>query len=220
MRAVVAGGGPVGYFVAQELHRDGHEVTVVCPDRADAEAVAQRLMVTALHGDPSDPVVLDDAGASDVDVFVALCGYDPATLVACKLARARGARRVVALVNAPGSRALFEALGFRDVVSSAEVLGSLIRQETGFQGLLAQLSLRRGGLSLLEVRLPERAPGLGRPIAELPLPADALIVGVLRGESVLVARGPLVLEEGDELLIAARAGAQDALLKALIGGGR
>jgi alcohol dehydrogenase, propanol-preferring len=67
-RAVVAGGGPVGFLVAERLHAAGIDVTVVEPQAVRREALAALGHQTAatLDEGPVPDVILDCAGASEV----------------------------------------------------------------------------------------------------------------------------------------------------------
>ena len=64
---VVVGAGPVGFFVAELLRRDGHELVVVEPQegrRQAATALGHRAVATIDEVDPS-PLVIECSGAPD-----------------------------------------------------------------------------------------------------------------------------------------------------------
>src|SRR5262249_6271718 len=67
-QAVVAGGGPVGFLVAERLRADGVRVTVVEPQpvRRDALTRLGHNTTATLDEAPEPDVVLDCAGAPDV----------------------------------------------------------------------------------------------------------------------------------------------------------
>lgn len=66
-RVVVVGAGPVGFFVAELLRRDGHELVVVEPQegrRQAATALGHQAVATIDEVDPS-PLVIECSGAPD-----------------------------------------------------------------------------------------------------------------------------------------------------------
>jgi Trk K+ transport system NAD-binding subunit len=54
---------------------------------------------------------------------------------------------------------------------------------------------------LFEMRVPDAASVVGKALAELDLPAAALVVAVVRGGVHLVARGPTRLERADVVIV-------------------
>ena len=86
MKIVIAGGGNVGYYLAQTLCERRHRVSVVDLDRARCEALdcsgfGSRIEVTC--GDATDEHILAEAGAGHCDVFIAATGQDQNNLTAC-----------------------------------------------------------------------------------------------------------------------------------------
>lgn len=218
MRALLIGSGETMGYVAKQARDEDHELILVVDSRSDAERLARDLNVTVVLGDGTDPAVLRDVDAQLADLVVALTPRDHDNLVVCQVARRFfDVPRTVALVNDPDNRELFERLGVGQVVSSAEILGTVIRQESEFAGIVARLALRAGKLGLLEIRLPPEAPSVGLTLQRLELPEHALVVGILRDDDSLVPRGGVTLQAGDELLVVSHADAQEQALAVLLG---
>ena len=57
-----------------------------------------------------------------------------------------------------------------------------------------------GRLKLLEYKLEEGDPFVGRPLAEVGLPASVLVVGSIRGESFIIPTGQTYLCPGDKVI--------------------
>ncbi len=219
MRLVIIGGGSLGYYVARQASAHGDAVTMIVDTSAEAERLARRLGVVAVVGEASDLALLEECEVGRADAVVALGPEDHDNLIVCQVARRFFAvAHTVAVVNDPDNRPLFERLGVAAAVSAAELLGSVIEQESTFEGVHARLALARGAVSLTELRLDDDSPAVARPLSALDLPEQALISAVIRRGAVYVPRGRLVLEAGDELvLVSARACLDDAL-QVLVGG--
>ncbi len=70
---------------------------------------------------------------------------------------------------------------------------------------------------LREIRVPEASPLRDRPIVEIGVPRQALILLVFRGPGFVLPRGATVLEAGDRLLVLAEEGALAELVARLNG---
>lgn len=218
MRVLAAAEGPLGYHIARQIRQLGHRLTLIVRSRADAEEMARRLDVTVAHGDATRPDLLAELDADRADLLLALSARDQDNLLTCQIARARfDVPRTIALVNDPDNRALFEALGVGPVISPAEIAAAAVGQHSAFEGLVARLPLRAGRLDLLELRLPEGAPCVGRTLAELRLPVGSLVAAVIRQDEVLVPNGATALAAGDLLLLVCRTASERDALRGLVG---
>ncbi|MDX2342999.1 MAG: TrkA C-terminal domain-containing protein, partial [Acidimicrobiia bacterium] len=57
------------------------------------------------------------------------------------------------------------------------------------------------GASFFDAALPQQSPLAGRAVSQVPWPADATLVSIRRGASVLIPRGQISLEVGDTLTL-------------------
>jgi trk system potassium uptake protein TrkA len=223
MKVVVAGGGSVGRFIAEQLVDGGHEVTLVERDagvqRLHAESVAE-LGVRWLRGDACEIEVLDEAGGAHADVVAAATGDDEDNLVVALLAKQEfGVPRVVARVNNPKNEWLFDQRWGVDVaVSTPHLITGLVEEAVSIGTFVRLLSLEGGRAKLSEVTLASGSPAVDREIVQLGFPRDATVVAVLRGERVIVPRGDTVLRAGDEVLVLATSEAEAEVKAVLIGG--
>ncbi|MFZ0531046.1 MAG: NAD-binding protein [Propionicimonas sp.] len=132
MKILIVGGGQVGGHVAELLLATGCEVTVI-EWREVALARLRRGAPGAviMPGSGTDPAVLAAAGAGSADVLCAVTGADETNLTVATLAKFEfGVARVLARVNDPRNRWLFEAdLGVDLAVNQAEMMARLVVEE-------------------------------------------------------------------------------------------
>jgi trk system potassium uptake protein len=62
------------------------------------------------------------------------------------------------------------------------------------------LKLRKGSYSLVSETLPERAPAVGQALRDLAFPRNAVVCAILRRNDVVIPRGDVRFEAGDEVL--------------------
>jgi trk/ktr system potassium uptake protein len=220
MRVVIAGGGSVGRFIAEQLHAQGHDVMLVDNDR---EVVGRAMQ----SGEPADVVwyvgdacqieVLAAAGLSEVDVVAAVTGDDEDNLVISLLAKQEfGVPRVVARVNNPKNEWLFNEQGGVDVsVSTPHLLTALVEEAVSVGSFIRLLSFEGGRARLAEVTLADGSPVDGTTIEALRVPRDATIVAVLRNERLIVPRGDTMLRSGDEVIVLVTTESEDEVKRLL-----
>ncbi len=218
MKVVVAGAGNIGRYLAMDLARRGHEITVLdkLPE-AVGSIVAANLLV--LVGDACAPQVLEKAGARTADVVVAATGDDEDNLVISLLAKQEFAvPRVLARVNHPTNEWLFdESWGVDLAVSPPHLLTALVEEEVTAGDVVDLLTLERGSVHLVELRLDERSQAVGQRVEDLGLPSDLVLVAVVRHGHAVACRGSTPLSEGDEVLAIVPDGRQEELRQLLIG---
>lgn len=202
MKVLVVGGGKLGYFLSRTFLSKGYDVTVIDRDQDECTWLARHLKATVVHGDGSDPRILEEAGAHSADALLAVTPNDEDNLVVCQLADIRfGVPRTLALVTDPDNEEVFRQLGITGVVSTTRLLSTLIEQKAGFEEITNLIPVSEGKVNITEVVLKETSPVAGQPLREIALPGDSLIAAVLRDGQPIVPRGATVLRVGDRLVV-------------------
>lgn len=217
MYVVIAGGGRIGRYIARDMERKRHDVTVIEWDPSRCEQLVTETSVLVIEGDACDVRYLEQAHVGRADVFVATTHDDDNNLVSCQLAKIEfGIKRTIARVNTPKNVEIFEKLGI-EPVSSTSLLSELIENEFSVGELIHLTSLKGGRVSLVEVRVPDDAPGDKR-VVDLALPAESILVVLFRGDDTIIPRGDTYIQPGDEVVALTDPEHEDALRTALVGG--
>jgi trk system potassium uptake protein TrkA len=154
----------------------------------------------------------------EADVVVAVTGADETNLVVAGLARSEfRVPRVIARVNHPRNLWMFTPkMGVDVALNQADILAHLVAEEMSVGEMMTLLKLRKGDYSLVEEKVHPKSAVAGRAIADLAFPAESVVAAVIRGGKLLVPRGGLVLEAGDEVLAVVHA-SEIPRLSALLG---
>ncbi len=99
MKIVIVGVGRMGFDLAQQLDREGHEVFVVDREPRRVELVRTRLDVMAIVGSGSGLKALREASVGDADLLIAATNSDEVNIVSCLVARDMGIQRRIARVQ-------------------------------------------------------------------------------------------------------------------------
>ena len=205
-RYVVMGAGEVGYHLARSLSQEDHDVVVIDRDPARVERIGEELDVLVVQGNGAHLPVLEQAGVGRADLFMAVSSSDEANLSASLLAKRLGAERSVVRVGAADElishRQVYEEVFRVDLLMSTQVLTTnrilnLIRGHN----TVAVETFAGGKVQLRKIHLREGSPLTEKPLKDVDLPADTLVVALFRGEELIIPGGDDRAQPGDQALI-------------------
>jgi trk system potassium uptake protein TrkA len=222
MKIVLAGGGSVGRFTAEQLAASGHTVSIVDSDRGLVESysrLGEPAGATWFSGDACDVEVLRSAGLADADVMAAVTGDDEDNLVVSLLAKQEfGVPRVVARVNNPKNEWMFNEMWGVDVsVSTPHLITGLVQEAVTVGSFVRLLSFERGKARLAEVTLAPDSPAVDKEIVQLGFPRNATVVALVREDHVVVPRGDTIVRAGDEVVVLVTGDSEAQVRQILIG---
>lgn len=210
---VVVGGGRVGRETAELLAARDDSVTVVEQDGDVVDGIADAWMATVIHGDGTDPDILEQAGVADADAVAALTGVAGVNLAVCMVAeRLSPEVRTVARIDRAGATAYEE---FVDEVVFPERAGARVAANEVTGSDVQTLSDVTGEIEVMEIRVAEGAPAAGRSLREVQFPEGTLVVSGDEGDRI--ARPETTLDPGSRYLVAVDPAVVDEVLALLRG---
>lgn len=203
-RVVIAGGGNIGFRLAQHLEVQ-HQVKLIERDPRRAKRVSEQLSNTiVLSGDAADEELLLEENIDSADVFVAVTNAEEANILSAMLAKRLGCHKVMALINRPAYAELMQSGSIDIALSPQQVtIGSLLAHVR--RGDVVRVhSLRRGAAEALEVivhGIQGEGRVIGRKIENIPLPEGTTIAAIARGDQVVVAHHDTVIQRDDHVIL-------------------
>ncbi len=210
---VLCGHGRTGRVIARMLRERQMPLVVVEQDRA----VALQLRadgVEVIHGDAANEWSLERAAVAGAKVVVVTLPDPLATRqIVDSVRRLAPDVEIVARVQTEAERHLLQRQRVEGVFAELELAIEMARHllhRFGTSQLEAQaiaLDLRRGvfaprdGARVLEIRVDERSPAVGKRLAELALGKGTLVMAIDRGGKLLVPDGQSQIEAGDLVLL-------------------
>lgn len=86
MKVIICGAGQVGYSIAQYLSHEDNDITIVDQSAELIQRINDTVEVRAIHGHASYPDVLEQAGAANADMLIAVTHSDEVNMVAAQVA--------------------------------------------------------------------------------------------------------------------------------------
>lgn len=204
--------------LASSLIAQGYRVTVVNDNREECTDLAEIEGLHVYNGDGTKPYVLDEAGAADCEIAIALTAHDDDNLVACQICKRNfGVKRTVSLVSDPQKTEFFRQMGVDSVVCAITAVTNIIQQQAFMDDLVNIIPVGLGMVQIIEVHIPGDAPVSGEELWEVDLPREVVIGCILRNDSALIPRGDTRIHAGDTLVVIARSDQMEQAVQVLTG---
>jgi trk system potassium uptake protein TrkA len=213
MKIIILGAGQVGGNLAESLVAENNDITVVDLDTARLAVLQDRFDLRTVRGHAAHPSVLEQAGAEDADMLVAVTQSDETNLVACRIAST--------LFNVPTRIArirssdflgleagfLAEHFGVNDVISPEQEVTDTLRRLIEHPEALQVLDFAEGKVRLVAVRAYHGGPLVGHELQDIKrhMPnLECRIPAIYRRDRGIVPKGITVIEPNDEVFFLAR----------------
>lgn len=210
MKVIVCGAGQVGFNIAHYLASENNDVTVIDQRPELIRKITDTLDVQAVLGHASQPSVLEQAGAGDADMIIAVTHADEVNMVACqvahslfdvptKIARVRSQSYLQPMWATLFSR---EHLPI-DVIISPEIeVARAITRRLQVPGAIDVIPLAGDKVRLIGVRCDPNTPLINTPLRQLTVlfpDLNIVVIGIVRDGKPIVPSAEDQMLEGDEV---------------------
>ncbi len=210
MRVIICGAGQVGYNVAAYLAREDNDVTIIDNTPHIISEINDSLDVNGIVGHASNPDSLDQAGASDADLIIAVTYSDEVNMVACQVAHSLfNVPKKIARVRDqsyldPAWSNLFSRANMPiDVIVSPEVeVARAIARRLSVPGTTNVIPMADGRIHLVGVVCNAQCPVVNTPLRQLTnLFPDlrASVIAIMRDSRALIPDSDEQILIGDEV---------------------
>ncbi|KAA9398535.1 TrkA family potassium uptake protein [Haloarcula sp. CBA1130] len=210
---IIAGGGRVGFQTAEILADRGHNVTIIERDERMVSDIADQWIATVIHGDATNPDIIEQAGIERADAVAALTGETGLNLAVCLAAAELTPEiRTVARIDRTGGEAYTR---FVDAVVFPERAGSRVAANEILGSDVQTLADVTGTLDIMHIRVADGAPAAGKALSDVRFPEGALVVSDDNGERI--ARADTTLTPGSRYVVAVEPDVVDEVLNLMRG---
>ena len=206
--AIIVGGGPITYYLCEQLKDAGGACTVVEKDEARCHELADTFgKTTVIHADPSDEDTLREEGIGQAGAFVALTNIDEENILLSLFAKKSGSRKVITKINRIDFDNIINHLDLDSTVYpkniTSDTIVSYVRAMSNTRGsnIETVYNLIKGQVEAAEFTITEDSPIVGVPLMDLSLKPGVLIATIQRGRLQIAPRGQDVIEPGDTVVI-------------------
>jgi trk system potassium uptake protein TrkA len=200
-KVMIAGGGKSGLYLAKLLSEYGAAVKIIEINKQRCQYLSTRLEnVLVLHGDATDPELLEEESFDEMDAFVSVTGYDEENLLLALMAKQRGIEDVIAKISRDSYSGLIEGMGIDMALNPVEISASHILRFIQGSDMIISSQMIQGQAEMIEFVADEDMMLADKPISQLGLPEGVIIAAVHRGTEVIIPNGATEIEEGDRVI--------------------
>ena len=225
MNIIICGAGKVGFSISKQLSTQGHSVAVIDQSSEDIKRIKETQDVKRIVGRATFPNVLENAGAENADMIIAVTRNDETNMIICQLAHSLfNVGKKIARIR---SREFLEGKWSKlynksnlpiDVIISpeAEVAKSLFRKLEA-PGALDNVPFAGDKIKVLEIAVGKNCPIMNMPLKNLTEKFPdfkANILGAVRKNKFVFFKKKDQLLEGDKAYVVVSAEQLNQILKA------
>ena len=212
MNIIICGAGKVGSSISKQLSAQGHSITVIDQSSEDIKKIDESQDVKGIVGRATFPSVLENAGASNTDMIIAVTRNDETNMIICQLAHSlfninkKIARiRSNEFLEGKWSKLFNKSNLPIDVIISpeAEVAKSLFRKLEA-PGALDNVPFAEDKIKVLEIAVKKNCPLINVPLKSLTEKFPDFksnILGAVRKDKFIFLKKNDQLLEGDKAYV-------------------
>ena len=204
---ILCGGGTVAYYLTQLLEKDNVNVQIIEQDPVRCRRLAELLPNSCVvQGDCSSQSLLDAEGIGSCDALVAMTGMDEMNMVLSLYATSRGVPQVITKLGRGENGALTDAMNLGSRICPRELCSNnIVRYVRAMQNqsgaAISVHSIADGQAEAVEFHINETTRNCGKPLKELKLKPNVLIVSITHGSSTEIPGGDSFFKEGDTVVV-------------------
>ncbi len=214
MKVLICGAGQVGFGIAERLAAENNDVSIIDSKPELVQRVSDILDVRGFIGHGSHPETLEEAGAQDADMLIAVTLYDEVNMVACQIAHS--------LFGIPTKIARIRSQSYLDgrwndlflqknipidvIISPENEVSEMVLRRLSLPGTFETASFGESKITAIGISCHEECPITDTPLkhlTELFPDLPATVVAIIRRGELFVPRGDDQILVGDDVYVIA-----------------
>jgi len=203
MYIVIVGAGGIGRRLTEIALEDGnHNVIVIDKDKERCEEIARKYDAIAICADTTQEEVLNESEIQKVDVLVATTDDDATNLMVVSLARNKGVKHLISVVNQEESKPMFLEKNVKMIRSPDIVMARHLFKAIKHPNVEDYMAV---GAHAEIIRLPihPKSKLSGNPIMKAGFPQKCMIVSIERDDKLIIPTDDVELFEGEKVTVLA-----------------
>ena len=199
---MILGGGQIGAITAKELSKTDFNIKIVEKSKERALELADQLSnALVINGDGRNVELLEEENINAMDAFISVTGNSETNIMSCLVAKSKGVKKTIALVENMDYFALSHSIGVDTLINKKLLAANSIFRYVRKGEVVAMTKLANMKAELLEFVVKPTSRICYQFIKEVDFPRAAIIGGVIRYESGIIALGDFKIEPGDRVVV-------------------
>ncbi|NNF86047.1 MAG: Trk system potassium transporter TrkA [Winogradskyella sp.] len=199
---MILGGSQIGYKTAKDLCDSKFNVKLIENNKSVAEDLADDLPnALIIYGDGRNVDILDEESISEMDAFISVTGNSETNIMSCLLAKSKGVRKTIALVENMDYYQLSQSIGIDTLINKKLLAANNIFRYIRKGEVVAMTKLTNMNAELLEFVVKPNSKICNKVIKDLNFPRSAIFGGVIRDGKGIIPLGSFKIEEKDRVVV-------------------
>lgn len=212
MKVIICGAGRVGGSIAKQLVQENNDITIIDNDSEALGKISGSLDVKTVEGFACYPTILDEAGAHDADMIIAVTASDEVNMIACQMAKSifKVPTKIARLRHQSYLMPMYVDI-YRaeempiDVIISPEIeVAKNIINRFHVPGATESIPIENSSVKIIGVRILENSPVSGLDLGNLKkriAESNAGVLGIYRENAFIAMSNKVTLQDNDEIFI-------------------
>lgn len=198
---MILGGSHIGKLTAKDLGRQ-YNIKLIEINREKAYRLSNYLNNTlVINGDGTNIDLLTQEGIKKTDAFIAVTGNSETNILSCLLAKSMGVKRTIAEIENVDYINLAESMGVDAVINKKVITASRIFRFTMAGEVSVIKCLTGTEAEVLEFVVQPDSKITQAALKDIEFPKEAVIGGVIRGNSSFIATGDTKIVAEDHVVV-------------------
>ena len=199
---LILGGSTIGRNTARSLCKEGFNVKLMEMEKRKAFEIAEEISGTlVINGDGRNVELLDEENISEMDAFVAVTGNSETNIMSCLVAKSKGVKKTIALVENFDYIKISQTIGIDTLINKKLLAASSIFKHIRKGMVLSMANTHSMDAEVLEFEVKDKSYITQKAIKDLNLSRDAVICGIFRDDQLIMPYGDFVMSGGDKVIV-------------------
>ncbi|TDY14027.1 MULTISPECIES: Trk system potassium transporter TrkA [Flavobacteriaceae] len=199
---MILGGGKIGFQTTKSLCVGKFKVKLIEKDKKNAFDLADELPnALIINGDGRNVELLEEENIDSMDAFISVTGNSETNIMSCLVAKSRGVKKTIALVENMDYFQLSQSIGIDTLINKKLLAANNIFRYIRKGEVVAMTKLNNMNAEMLEFVVNSNSKICNKLIKDLDFPRAAIIGGVIRNGEGLIPLGSFKISEGDRVVV-------------------
>ena len=209
---ILAGGGRLGYYLADRLLKIGISVKIIEQNYNRCLELSGLLSdANVVHGDASNQAVLESEGIAECDALVSMTGLDELNMIISLYGKSRGVDQIITKLGRTENTDIINSMLMGSVICPKELCcNSIIRYVRAMQNqegaAVAVHLIADSKAEAIEFTADENTRFCSTPLKNIKLRRGVLIVCITRGIKTIIPNGESTFKKGDTVIVVTAGG--------------
>lgn len=199
---MILGGSKIGVKAARNLCENNFNIKLIELNKDRAFEVAEKIPnALVIKGDGRDVELLEEENIAEMDAFVAVTGHSETNIMSCLVAKSKGVKKTIALVENMDYINISQTIGIDTLINKKLLAASAIFKHVRKGEVLKLANLHNVDAEVLEFRVQENSPVTKKLVKDVKLTKKAVFAGVIRDGIPHMTFGDFQILAGDKAVV-------------------